>query len=85
MLLARRLLLERLALVEAIDGQQSMFVCTEIRRRGPMATPAAACTTPCPIARAMYAADQAWRDALREVSIADLRRSVGADDRGDAG
>ena len=32
----------------------------------------------------MFAADQARRDALREVSIADLRRSVGADDQGDA-
>ena len=73
-----------LDVVEAIDGQQSTFVCTEIRQRGPMATPPEACTAPCPIARAMYAADQAWRDALREVSIADLRGSVGADDEGAA-
>lgn len=73
-----------LDVVEAIDGQQPTFACTEIRQRGPLAGPAQACTAPCPIAHAMFAADQAWRDALREVSIADLRRSVGADDEGEA-
>jgi Rrf2 family protein len=73
-----------LDVVEALDGEQSTFVCTEIRQRGPLAGPAEACSAPCPIAHAMLAADQAWRDALRQVSIADLRRSVGADDEGEA-
>jgi Rrf2 family protein len=72
-----------LDVVEAIEGPQATFVCTEIRQRGPMATPPEACTAPCAIARTMYAADRAWRATLREVSIADLCRSVGTDYQGD--
>jgi Rrf2 family protein len=68
-----------LDVVEAIDGAQPAFVCTEIRQRGPMATPSAACGTPCAITRAMNAADVAWRDALRAVTIADLASDVTAD------
>ena len=73
-----------LDVVEAIDGRESAFTCTEIRQRGPMATPPEACTAPCAVSRAMSAADQAWRAALREITIADLRRSVQADSGGDA-
>ncbi|GHF42088.1 Rrf2 family protein [Amycolatopsis bartoniae] len=72
-----------LDVVEAVEGPQPTFVCTEIRQRGPMATPASACTAPCAIARTMYAADRAWRAALREVSVADLSRMVGTDYEGD--
>jgi Rrf2 family protein len=68
-----------LDVVEAIDGVQPTFACTEIRQRGPLATPPEACTQPCAINRAMTAADQAWRAALREVTIADLARSVATD------
>jgi Rrf2 family protein len=68
-----------LDVVEAVDGAAPAFVCTEIRQRGPLATPAEACTAPCPIARAMGAADSAWRAALRAVTIADLARNVSAD------
>jgi Rrf2 family protein len=72
-----------LDVVEAIDGVQSTFACTEIRQRGPMATPADACVKPCAINRAMTAADRAWRAALREVSVADLARDVDNDYRTD--
>lgn len=68
-----------LDVVEAIEGSSSTFVCTEVRQRGPMACPPEACAAPCGIARAMHAADQAWRAALREVSIQDLCRGVGTD------
>jgi Rrf2 family protein len=68
-----------LDIVEAIDGTRSTFACTEIRQRGPMATPAEACLTPCAINRAMIAADRAWRAALREVTVADLARDVDKD------
>jgi Rrf2 family protein len=68
-----------LDIVEAIDGPQSTFACTEIRQRGPLAAPPAACLKPCAINRAMTAADQAWRAALREVTIADLARDVDND------
>lgn len=65
-----------LDVVEAVDGPGQAFTCTEIRQRGPLATPAEACTVPCPIARAMAGADAAWREALRAISIADLVRDV---------
>jgi Rrf2 family protein len=68
-----------LDVVEAVDGARPAFVCTEIRQRGPMATPPEACTAPCAIRRAMTAADEAWRAALREVSIADLARTLNSD------
>lgn len=68
-----------LDIVEAVDGPQPAFVCTEIRQRGPLAAPPEACTTPCAISRAMSAADNAWRAALSAVSVADLARDVNSD------
>jgi Rrf2 family protein len=65
-----------LDVVEAVDGDRPTFVCTEIRRRGPMAAPPERCAQACTIARTMIAADQAWRDALRAVTIADLAGTV---------
>ncbi|OAR22778.1 Rrf2 family transcriptional regulator [Streptomyces sp. ERV7] len=65
-----------LDVVQAVDGADPAFVCTEIRRRGPLGTPPEECTRPCPIARAMSAADAAWRASLRGVSIADLVGTV---------
>jgi Rrf2 family protein len=67
-----------LDVVEAVDGPRPTFVCTEIRQRGPLGAPPEVCVTPCAIKRTMLAADRAWRDALREVSVADLSRMVDA-------
>ncbi|HET6860709.1 MAG TPA: Rrf2 family transcriptional regulator [Streptomyces sp.] len=68
-----------LDVVQAVDGPGPAFVCTEIRQRGPLAAPPAACTAPCAIARAMAAAEDAWRSALAGVTIADLAQDVTAD------
>lgn len=68
-----------LDVVTAVDGPQPAFVCTEIRQRGPMASPPEACTRPCAISRAMATADTAWRAALRAISVADLAASVNDD------
>jgi Rrf2 family protein len=68
-----------LDVVEAVDGPGSTFVCTEIRRRGPLAAPAGLCELPCVIHRTMDAADQAWRASLRAVTIAELARTVNKD------
>ncbi|MCY1140942.1 Rrf2 family transcriptional regulator [Actinoplanes sp. Pm04-4] len=65
-----------LDVVEAVDGPQPAFTCTEIRQRGPLATPPEECLTPCPIARVMSAADRAWRAALGAVTIGDLSLEV---------
>ncbi|GAA0571298.1 Rrf2 family transcriptional regulator [Paractinoplanes ferrugineus] len=66
-----------LDVVEAIDGSRPAFRCTEVRRRGPLAAPPEKCLTPCSIARVMDAADRAWRESLRAVTIADLAGEVG--------
>lgn len=67
-----------LDVVEAVDGAAPAFVCTEIRQRGPLGVPPEQCTAPCPIAKAMAAADEAWRGALASTSIADLAAGVSA-------
>lgn len=67
-----------LDVVEAVDGPDPAFVCTEIRQRGPFAASPDACTAPCPISRAMATAESARRDALRSVTIADLAPQINA-------
>lgn len=68
-----------LDVVEAIDGPGSTFQCTEIRQRGPLATPPEQCTKLCAVHRAMLRADHAWRGALRATTIADLVADVERD------
>lgn len=63
-----------LDVVEAVDGPEAPFVCTEIRQRGPLATPPEACKSLCAINRTMLAADRAWRQSLKSVTVADLVR-----------
>ena len=61
-----------LDVVLAIEGSTPMFECTEIRQRGPLAAPPEDCERSCAVARAMLAGEQAWRSALREISIQDI-------------
>ncbi len=68
-----------LDVVEALDGAQPAFRCTEIRKRGPAAVAPSEYRVPCGIHRAMLRADAAWRDALRETTIADLLTGVVAE------
>jgi Rrf2 family protein len=72
-----------LDIVEAVEGKQSTFVCTEIRRnnpcRGSMTPVAAGDGRPCAVARVMWAADQAWRKSLAGVTLAELVKNVGKD------
>ena len=68
-----------LDIVEAIDGTRAPFVCTEIRQRGPLASTPEQCTTPCVITRTMLAADRAWRESLRSITVAELARTVDKD------
>ncbi|WP_108658470.1 RrF2 family transcriptional regulator [Acuticoccus kandeliae] len=65
-----------LDIVEAIEGKGPTFVCTEIRKNNPC-RPADTCeTAPCPVARAMWRADKAWRRELAAVSLADIATAV---------
>ena len=61
-----------LDVVEAIDGDESAFRCTEIRRRGPTAVSAREYRSPCGIHHAFTRADEAWRRELDAVTIASL-------------
>jgi Rrf2 family protein len=66
-----------LDVVEAIDGSEPAFTCTEIRRRGPAGgLPAREYPKPCGIHALMDRADQAWRRELAAVSIADIAIGV---------
>ncbi|WP_166349839.1 RrF2 family transcriptional regulator [Phytoactinopolyspora limicola] len=73
-----------LDVVVAIDGTEPAFRCTEIRQRGPLAADPERCLLPCAIARAMATAEQAWRSALAEITVADLAEQVDADSGGTA-
>ncbi len=63
-----------LDIVDAIEGTEPAFRCSEIRRRGPAAVPvrSGAYAQPCGIAAAMWRADEAWRDSLRQETLADV-------------
>jgi Rrf2 family protein len=65
-----------LDVVEAIDGDEPAFRCTEIRRRGPAAMPTREYRLPCGIHRVFTSADEAWRAELAATNIADLVRGV---------
>lgn len=68
-----------LDVVLAIEGPEPAFRCTEIRQNGPLPASPASCKRPCGVNRVMQAAEQAWRAALREVTIADLAATVQKD------
>jgi Rrf2 family protein len=68
-----------LDVVVAIDGADPAFRCTEIRQRGPAAVAAREYRLPCGIARAMWAAEDAWRAELSKRSIGDLVAGVAVD------
>ncbi|MGP0031584.1 MAG: RrF2 family transcriptional regulator [Acidimicrobiales bacterium] len=65
-----------LQVVQAIEGDQPAFRCTEIRRRGPSAVGARAYASTCGIAAAMWRAEDAWRQELSATTIADIARLV---------
>jgi Rrf2 family protein len=63
-----------LDIVEAIDGEEPAFRCSEIRRRGPAAVPARDYPPLCGINRAFLRADEVWREELRRTTIEDVAR-----------
>tara|TARA_R110000824_G_scaffold287767_1_gene475830 strand:- start:304 stop:816 length:513 start_codon:yes stop_codon:yes gene_type:complete len=56
----------------AIEGYAPAFRCTEIRQNGPCALARKDCKTPCQIAASFAAAEEAFRDSLKSVSLADI-------------
>src|SRR3954468_14520031 len=61
-----------LDVVDAVEGREPSFRCTEIRKRGPARVSPRLYSPVCSIAAAMYRADEAWRAELARTSIGDL-------------
>ena len=68
-----------LEVVDAVDGGEPAFRCTEIRQRGPACLDASAYPKPCGVARAMWRAEDAYRSSLRSETVADLIRGLARD------
>ena len=67
-----------LDVIEAVEGRESSFRCSEIRKRGPARVSPRLYTPVCAIAEAMYRADEAWRAELRRTTVADLLQKLAA-------
>lgn len=65
-----------LQIVEAVEGRSSTFTCTNIRANNPCLPGDYCDTKPCAIAKVMWEADQAWRNKLSAVTLADLRQTL---------
>ena len=65
-----------LEVVDAVEGGEPAFRCSEIRRRGPARVAANEYRHPCGIATAMARADAAYRAELERVTIGDLVRGL---------
>lgn len=63
-----------LDIVEAVEGRQKSFNCTEIRRNNPCLKGGlkSKVTGVCLVARTMYRADEAWRAELQKTTLQDL-------------
>lgn len=64
-----------LDIVEAIDGADPCFRCSEIRRRGPTAVADNLYKRPCAIARAMLQAESVWREELDKVTLQQVQQA----------
>jgi DNA-binding IscR family transcriptional regulator len=61
--------------VQAVEGDEPAFRCTEIRQQGVLAAPPEQCRAACGIAKVMATAEDAWRTSLADVTVADLAAS----------
>jgi len=61
-----------LDVVEAVEGRDPSFRCSEIRKRGPARVSPRLYSPVCSIAAAMYRADEAWRAELARTTVGDL-------------
>jgi Rrf2 family protein len=62
--------------VEAIEGEEPAFRCSEIRQQGPCVTPHGDFRRPCEIHAAFNRAETAWRGELKATSLADMAKEV---------
>ena len=62
----------------AVDGEEPMFRCSEIRQNGPCGSKPADCKLPCNIAAGFWRAEEAYRKSLQQVDLASLAGAVAA-------
>jgi len=65
-----------LDVVQAVEGDEGAFRCTEIRQQGPFPSGRTAFRTPCQVATVMHRAEAAWRAELAAETIAGLAGQV---------
>ncbi|AVH60915.1 Rrf2 family transcriptional regulator [Streptomyces dengpaensis] len=69
-----------LDVVVAIEGNEPIFRCAEIRRCGKIGELSTGNTsTTCAVKRAMYRADMAWREALAKQKLSDVQNELDID------
>jgi DNA-binding IscR family transcriptional regulator len=61
-----------LEIVDAVEGREPAFRCSEIRQRGPAGLEPAVYRLPCAINATMLRAERAWRRSLGEQTVAGL-------------
>jgi len=66
-------------MTRAVDGPEPMFRCTEIRQQGPCASTPKHCIKACPIAAAFLSAENSYRTALRQVSLASILETIASE------
>ncbi len=62
----------------AVDGDEPMFQCKEIRQNGPCAAKPTDCVVPCNIASGFWRAEEAYRQSLAQIDLASLAGAVAA-------
>jgi DNA-binding IscR family transcriptional regulator len=65
-----------LKIVELVEGASRTFVCTTIRANNPCRPKGHYDSSPRAVARVMLEADEAWRQKLRSVTLADLGETL---------
>ncbi|HVY89916.1 MAG TPA: Rrf2 family transcriptional regulator [Hyphomonadaceae bacterium] len=63
-------------IVEAIEGEEHSFRCSEIRQDGPCVNPSMDFRRPCEIHAAFSKAEIAWRAELKAVTLAEICKDV---------
>lgn len=65
-----------LDIVEAVEGKEPTFRCSEIRGNNPCLPKGYCNKDQCAIARVMWQADLAWRQSLKGTSLSDLAETL---------
>lgn len=68
-----------LDVIDAVEGDERAFRCTEIRRNSPGMAPNARSAKPCAVASVMLQAEQAYREVLAQMNFQTLRETVAQD------